>query len=239
MKAAIRVDGLEKHYGLTAALRGIGFELGPGQVCVLLGPNGSGKTTLLKILATLVRPDRGVVEVGGYDVRRQGRLVRNIIGVVGHQTYLYEELTVAENLRFYGRMYRVPELERRIREVAGLLGLEDRLETRVRALSRGFQQRAALARALLHDPPILLLDEPTTGLDADGRRRFGEILADLRTRGGTVLFSSHAFELERDWADRALVLSAGRLVFDGPAAGLDAGVLAGLLAGRGADRVRV
>ena len=237
MKAAIRVDGLEKHYGLTAALRGIGFELGPGQVCVLLGPNGSGKTTLLKILATLVRPDRGVVEVGGYDVRRQGRLVRNIIGVVGHQTYLYEELTVAENLRFYARMYRVPD--RRTREVAGLLGLEDRLDDRVRALSRGFQQRAALARALLHDPPVLLLDEPTTGLDADGRRRFAEIVADLRTRGRTVLFSSHAFELERDWADRALVLSAGRLVFDGPAADLDADVLAGLLAGKGADRVRV
>jgi heme exporter protein A len=237
MKAAIRVDGLEKHYGLTAALRGIGFEVGPGQVCVLLGPNGSGKTTLLKILATLVRPDRGVVEVGGYDVRRQGRLVRNIIGVVGHQTYLYEELTVAENLRFYARMYRVPD--RRTREVAGLLGLEDRLDDRVRALSRGFQQRAALARALLHDPPVLLLDEPTTGLDADGRRRFAEIMADLRTRGRTVLFSSHAFELERDWADRALVLSAGRLVFDGPAADLDADVLAGLLAGKGADRVRV
>jgi heme ABC exporter ATP-binding subunit CcmA len=237
MKAAIRVDGLEKHYGLTAALRGIGFEVGPGQVCVLLGPNGSGKTTLLKILATLVRPDRGVVEVGGYDVRRQGRLVRNIIGVVGHQTYLYEELTVAENLRFYARMYRVPD--RRTREVAGLLGLEDRLDDRVRALSRGFQQRAALARALLHDPPVLLLDEPTTGLDADGRRRFAEIVADLRTRGRTVLFSSHAFELERDWADRALVLSAGRLVFDGPAADLDADVLAGLLAGKGADRVRV
>ncbi len=239
MRAAIRVEGLEKHYGLTAALRGVGFEVGPGEVCVLLGPNGSGKTTLLKVLATLVRPDRGTVEVGGYDVRTNGRRVRGLIGVVGHQTYLYEELTVAENLRFYGRMYRVPDPDRRIREVAGLFGLEDRLETRVRALSRGFQQRAALARALLHDPPILLLDEPTTGLDADGRRRFAEVLADLRARGRTVLFSSHAFEAEREWADRALVLSAGRLVFDGPAAALDAGALGRLAAGKGEARVRV
>lgn len=239
MRAAIRVEGLEKYYGLTAALRGVGFELGSGQVCVLLGPNGSGKTTLLKVLATLVRPDRGVVEVGGYDVRRQGRLVRNIIGVVGHQTYLYEELTVAENLRFYGRMYRVQDPERRIREVVQLLGLEDRLNTRVRALSRGFQQRAALARALLHDPPVLLFDEPTTGLDADGRRRLGEILAEWRARGRTVLFSSHAFELERGWADRALVLSAGRLVFDGPAADLDADALSQAFAGKGEVRVWV
>jgi len=225
VKAAIRVEGLEKRYGLTPALREVSFEIGPGQVCVLLGPNGSGKTTLLKVLATLVRPDRGVVEVGGYDLRRQGRRVRGIVGFLGHQTYLYEELTVVENLRFYGRMYRVADPDRRVREVAELLGLEDRLDTRVRALSRGFQQRAALARALLHDPPVLLLDEPTTGLDADGRRRFAGLLGELRARGRTVLFSSHAFELERGWADRALVLSAGRLVFNGPAADLAADAL--------------
>ncbi len=225
MKATVRVEGLEKRYGLTPALRGVSFELTPGEVCVLLGPNGSGKTTLLKVLATLVRPDRGVVEVGGMDLRRHGRLVRGIIGFSGHQTYLYEELTVAENLRFYGRMYRVAELDRRIREVAEVFGLNDRLNTRVRALSRGFQQRTALARALLHDPPVLLLDEPTTGLDVEGRRRLAALLGELRARGRTVLFSSHAFELERDWADRALVLSAGRLVFDGPASDLPANVL--------------
>ena len=157
---AISVRGLTKRFGRVAALRGVDLELMPGDHVALLGPNGSGKTTLLKALAGLVRPTRGNLQIAGMGYQQDGQSIRRRIGVVSHHTYLYEDLSGEENLLFYGRMYGVEELPRRVDQALRGVGMERRRRDKVRTLSRGMQQRLALARATLHDPELLLLDEP-------------------------------------------------------------------------------
>jgi heme exporter protein A len=221
----IQVLGLWKTFGSLAALRDVNLNVGPGERLAIVGPNGSGKSTLVKVVATLLRPSAGTVRVAGLDVQRQALEVRRLVGVVCHQTFLYGELTALENLEFYGRLYGLPHPTDRARQQLRLVGLEAQADVPGRDLSRGMQQRLALARALLHEPPILLLDEPDTGLDQRWTAFLVDLLAEAAQEGRTVLLTTHDLERTLDMADRLAVLNGGRVVFTAKRDELDAGSL--------------
>ncbi len=221
----IQVLGLWKTFGSLAALRDVNLNVGPGERLAIVGPNGSGKSTLVKVVATLLRPSAGTVRLAGLDVQSQALEVRRLIGVVCHQTFLYSELTALENLEFYGRLYGLSYPTERARQQLRLVGLEAQADVPGRDLSRGMQQRLALARALLHEPPILLLDEPDTGLDQRWTAFLVDLLAEVAREGRTVLLTTHDLERTLDMADRLVVLNGGRVVFDAKRDELDVGSL--------------
>ncbi len=181
---------------------------------LLLGPNGAGKTTLLRVCATLLQPHAGTVRVGGVDAARDGAAVRRRLAVLGHESFLYPDLSAHENLAFYARLYRLDRIEERIELALDRFALRGWAHRPVRALSRGLVQRCALARVLLHDPALLLLDEPFTGLDAEARALLCERLRDAHTAGAALLMSTHDIALGAALCSRALVLTRGRLVAD-------------------------
>jgi heme exporter protein A len=205
----IHVRKLVKRFGLRTVLRGLEFHVEPGEFVALLGPNGAGKTTFLRILASLSRPTLGEVWIAGYRLPSQAAAVRRRLGVVSHQPLLYGELTAEENLRFYARMYGVEQSSRQISEVLDLVGLHARRRDLVRTFSRGMQQRLAIGRAVLHDPDVLLLDEPHTGLDQDASAMLDTILQEVAARGRTVVMTSHDLSRAADLASRFDVLSRG------------------------------
>lgn len=212
----ISVSRLDKNFGVKYALRGVNFDIRGGEIVALLGPNGAGKSTLLRVIAMLTRATRGKITLGEYELPDYAAEARALLGFVGHQTLLYDDLTALENLLFYARLYALPEPMKQIQAVSAVVGIERRLNDVTRTLSRGWQQRVAIARAILHDPKILLLDEPYTGLDAASVDRLQGILRGARDRGAAVLFSSHDFERALEIADRALILANGRMVYDAP-----------------------
>lgn len=220
---AIEVRALWKTFGSTEALRGVNLTVGRGERMAIVGPNGSGKSTLVKVLATLLRPSAGTVRLASLDVRGQALDVRRLIGVVCHQTFLYGELTALENLEFYGRLYGLPYPGDRVRQLLRWVGLETHANVPGRDLSRGMQQRLALARALLHEPPILLLDEPDTGLDQRWSAFLVDLLAEVARQGRTVLLTTLDLERTLDLADRLAVLNVGRVVFAAKRDDLDVG----------------
>lgn len=210
----IEVKNLVKAFGRRVVLHGIDLRVEAGQSVVLLGPNGAGKTTLIRIIAGLSRITSGQVRLGGHDVSKAGDALRRYIGFVSHNPLVYDSLTGEENLRFFGRMYDVPDLARRIDEVLERVGLRARRRDVVRTYSRGMVQRLAIARAILHDPPILLLDEPDTGLDQQAADMLRRLLEELGSSDRTVLLTTHNLERGIEWADRALILNSGRIRFD-------------------------
>jgi len=175
----IKVKNLVKRFGLKTILKGMDFEAGKGEFVGLLGPNGAGKTTFLRILSSLSRPTFGHVQIAGFRLPRQAAAVRRRLGVLSHLPLLYGELTAEENLTFFGRMYAVDDLDTRIGEVLELVDLTNRRRDLVRTYSRGMQQRLAIARSVIHDPDILLLDEPYTGLDQDACSMLDEVLREI------------------------------------------------------------
>jgi heme exporter protein A len=207
----IRVSKLTKRFGLKTVLKGVDFEAEDGEFVALLGPNGAGKTTFLRILATLISPTFGEVSLAGYRLPEQAAVVRRHLGMLSHFPLLYENLTAEENLRFYGRLYGVIDLGRRADEMLSLVGLEKLRGELVRTFSRGMQQRLAIARALMHDPNILLFDEPYTGLDQDASTRLDQILASVAAEGRTVVMASHDLSRASQLATRFDVLSHGRI----------------------------
>jgi heme exporter protein A len=209
----IAVDNLTKMFGLQPALRGLSFTVSRGTVTALLGPNGSGKTTLLRILSALSTPTAGKVTIGGWSLPKEAAAVRAQLGVISHAPLLYDDLTAAENLRFYGRLYGCED-EQRIAAVLDRVGLARRVLDVVRTYSRGMVQRLAIARAILHDPAVLLLDEPYTGLDAYGESLLDELLHQWRAERRTVILSLHDIPHAALISDRALILRAGKLVAD-------------------------
>lgn len=221
----IDVRGVWKTFGSLAALRGVDLAVEPGERLAIVGPNGSGKSTLLKVIGTLLRPTAGVVRLAGLEVQSRALEVRRLIGVVCHQTFLYGELTAVENLEFYGRLYGLRDAGDRAREQLRLVGLEGQAEVAGRDLSRGMQQRLALARALLHEPPILLLDEPDTGLDQRWRSFLVDLLAEVAGGGRTVLLTTHDLGRTLELCDRLAVLNGGRVVFEARRDELDVGSL--------------
>ncbi len=212
----IAVEKLDKVYGARWALRGVSFRVPPSEIVALVGPNGAGKTTLLRILATLTRPSAGAIHIGRIPLATHARAARGAIGFVGHQTFLYDNLTARENLELYARLYNLDDVPARVREVAQKVGVENRLDDVTRALSRGLQQRVTLARFLLHQPAILLLDEPYTGLDKTSADRLDQIMLNAKQEGRAMLFSTHDLERGLAVCDRALILANGRLVHDLP-----------------------
>lgn len=213
----IEARGLVKAFGDHVVLRGLDLEVAEGEFVALVGPNGAGKTTLMRILATLSRPTRGRCRVAGVDLRTHPLAARRRIGLVSHQTLLYGDLSAEENLRFYARVYGLADADRRIEELLEQVGLSARRGSLVRTFSRGMQQRLAIARAILHDPPVLLLDEPDTGLDPHAAERLQAILDDLATRGRTVLMTTHQLERGLRMASRVAVLAGGRIAFEADA----------------------
>jgi len=205
----IEVRSLVKTFGLKPVLRGLNLHLDAGEFVALLGPNGAGKTTLLRILASLARPSLGEVRLAGHRLPGEAAAVRRILGVVSHQPLLYGDLTAEENLRFYARLYSLSEAKRRIDEILEMVGLDRRRRDRVREYSRGMQQRLAIGRAVLHDPLILLFDEPHTGLDQEASAMLDGVLRQVAGRGRTVLMTSHDLLRAADLASRIDVLSGG------------------------------
>ena len=211
----VHMRGVSKRFGGALALRAVDLDVDVGETLALFGPNGSGKTTLLRVLAGLVPPTRGSVEIAGLGYERGGQAIRRRVGVVGHHTYLYDDLTAEENLLFYGRMYGLDRLDGRVAEALALAGLERRAGDKVRAYSRGMQQRLALARATLHDPDLLLLDEPDTGLDQDAFARLSAFLERPRGRPRTVVMATHDLRLGQAHCKRFAILAQGRVVQEG------------------------
>jgi len=205
----IEVRSLVKTFGLKPVLRGLHLHLEPGEFVALLGPNGAGKTTLLRILASLARPSQGEVRLAGHRLPGEAAAVRRILGVVSHQPLLYGDLTAEENLRFYARLYSVEDSRRRIDEILEMVGLDRRRRDRVREYSRGMQQRLAIGRAVLHDPQILLFDEPHTGLDQEASAMLDGVLRQVAGRGRTVLMTSHDLLRAADLATRIDILTGG------------------------------
>ena len=218
----IEVRRLVKTFGLKPVLRGVDFRAGPGEFVALVGPNGAGKTTMLRILASLSRPTLGEVRVAGFLLPGQASEVRRLLGVVSHQPLLYGDLTAEENLRFYARMYSLPDVKRRVDEVLSTIGLEARRGDLVRQFSRGMQQRLAIGRAVLHDPQVMLLDEPYTGLDQDASTMLDGLLRQVAAGGRTVVMTSHDLPRAADLATRIDVLSRGVIAASVPQAQITA-----------------
>ncbi len=210
----IEVRNLHKTFGLRPALRGVSLSVAEGEWLTLFGPNGAGKTTLINVLATLTRPTRGEVRLQGHPLTSDWTDARRYIGLVGHRSFLYPDLTAAENLHFFARLYDVSAPEKRVRALAETVGLAERLQDPVRTFSRGMVQRLTIARALLHDPLILLLDEPYTGLDAAASEWLSDLLADMVRQGRTILMATHNLEHGLAFCHRAVILRRGRLVFE-------------------------
>lgn len=205
----IHVKKLVKRFGVKPVLRGMDFAVEEGEFVALLGPNGAGKTTFLRILASLSRPTMGSVSIAGYTLPGQAAAVRHRLGVVSHLPLLYGDLTAEENLRFYARMYTVERADKRIAEVLEMVGLAARRRDLVRTFSRGMQQRLAIGRAVLHDPEVVLFDEPHTGLDQDACQMLDTVLREVAARNRTVVMTSHDLSRVADLASRFDVLSRG------------------------------
>lgn len=211
----IQAIGLTKTIGHKDILKGIDLHIPEGQFVTVFGPNGAGKSTLLKTLALISKPTSGEVIINGMNTKGNPEIIRRQIGVISHHTFLYENLTARENLTFYGRMYRVPDLKNRIFEVLSQVGLEFSLNDPIRTFSRGMQQRLAIARAILHDPAILYLDEPYTGLDPHAIQILNNVLHQLNLNKRTVFLITHNFEEGFTLSDRVLFVVKGRIAYDG------------------------
>lgn len=207
----IDIRGLVKVLGGRPVLDGVDLAVRRGECAVLVGPNGAGKSTLLRLVAGLARPDRGEVRVEGAPAHRLPASVRRRMGYLAHEPHLYEHLTAEENLHFWARIFGVAAPRRRIRELLGRFGLLLFAHDPVRTYSRGMVQRLALARVLLHDPELLLLDEPFSGLDRAGVQLMGEVLGELKAAGRTLLLVSHRPDEVAAVADRFVMLEAGRI----------------------------
>lgn len=208
----ISVNKLFKRFGLKTVINGLSFEAQEGEFVAILGPNGAGKTTFLRILSSLSKPTLGDVRIAGFRLPTESAHVRRSLGIVSHLPLLYGDLTGEENLRFYGKMYGVLELNERVNYVLDLVGLFNRKRDLVRTYSRGMQQRLAIGRAILHDPVVMLFDEPHTGLDQDACVMLDSVLLQVAAQGRTVVMTSHDLSRAADLASRFDVLSRGKII---------------------------
>jgi ABC-type multidrug transport system ATPase subunit len=213
---AIDVHDLHKSFGARKVVDGLSLRVPEGEICGFLGGNGSGKTTTIRLLCGLLTPDAGGGTCLGLDVIREALLIRRQIGYMTQRFSFYTDLTVAENLSFVARLYEIPERERAVRETLARMGLADRADQLAGELSGGWKQRMALAACILHAPRLLLLDEPTAGVDAMARRDFWDMIIEMAADGMTVLVSTHYMD-EAERCHRVVYLSGGRLVVQGRA----------------------
>jgi len=209
----LRISGLRKSYGSREALRGINLDLQRGEFLCLFGPNGAGKSTLLKIVATLLRPSAGQVKVQDYDLEEHPEQYRAQLGMVSHQSFVYQDLSVLENLEFYATLYGVEQPREKALELLEEVKLADRYDMLAANLSRGMQQRLTIARALVNDPALLLLDEPYTGLDEHAASVLRDQLQTLHSRKRTIVMVTHNLRRGMESATRLGILVRGELVY--------------------------
>lgn len=210
----IEAENIVKSFAGKRILDKVSFRMQRGDSVALLGRNGAGKTTLIRLLATLTQPSSGCFSIAGYSSKNETRLIRRNIGVMSHYNFLYGDLTAEENLRFFGRIYDVNPLTQRINELLNKAGLLARQYDRVSTFSRGMQQRLSLVRALLHNPPVLLLDEPFAGLDIQARLMLQDLLLNLIEKETTVLLALHDIDYALQNSQRILLLDHGRFAID-------------------------
>lgn len=217
----IETRALSKSYGLLPVLKKIDFSVERGEFVALLGANGSGKSTLVRLLCALTKPTAGSIRVGGWELPREAAAVRAQIGLVSHKALVYDNLTGRENLLFFARLYGLDDIDARIQRGLDRVGLGKRGGDLVRTYSRGMLQRLSIARALLHDPDVLLLDEPYTGLDQDASATLDTLLAQAHADGKTILMVTHELDRAQRLAKRAVILSRGSLALDAPMDSID------------------
>jgi heme exporter protein A len=222
----IQTRGLVKAFDLLPVLRKLDLTIGRGEFAALLGPNGSGKSTLIRLLAGLSKPTAGTIHIGGWELPREAHAVRAQIGLVSHRPLLYDNLTARENLQFFSRLYNLSDSTNRIAMLLARVGLAKRGDDLVRTYSRGMQQRLSIARALLHNPDVLLLDEPYTGLDQDASTTLDGLLEEAQRDGHTILMATHQLDRAARLASRVLILTRGVIGYDAPASAQDANELA-------------
>lgn len=218
---AIQARNIRKTFGVLNALNGISFDLKAGEFLSLFGPNGAGKTTLIKILAGLTKPTSGTALVSGYDVQKGDSGLRRDIGVISHASCLYADLTALENLVFYAKMYGLENAKERAVQAIENVGLQRRMHDRIRTFSRGMQQRISIARAVIHDPSILFLDEPFTGLDPHGSKVLKQYLHSLHTEKRTIIMTTHDISCGLEMSDKVAVQVKGKFAFMGKTDELD------------------
>ncbi len=212
----IEVSGVERHLGKTLVLDGLSFAAHDGQITGFLGPNGAGKTTTIRVLSTLLRPEKGSVRIAGFDSVEQADDVRRHIGVVTEEAGLLDRLTAREQLTFWAEAQEVENIGKRLQEIVELLALGEFMDERAGRLSKGTRQKLAIARALIHDPPVLLLDEPTANLDVVATNAVLALLSRPEVRHGkTVLFATHRLEEAAAYTDRIVAIAKGKAVVDG------------------------
>ena len=212
---ALQADDIRKTFGHFTALAGVTLDVQRGEFLTLFGRNGAGKTTFLKIASTLVRATHGKLQIEGIDIREEPEQARRHIGFLSHNTYLYRDLNPVENLRFFAQLYGVPNAENRIHSLLDRVGLKRRASDPIRAFSRGLHQRVGIARVMLHDPSLILLDEPYTGLDANAIETLNVMLDEAVARGKTVILTTHDLEQGLRAATRAAIIDRGKIVLSG------------------------
>jgi sodium transport system ATP-binding protein len=219
-EAAVTVERLEKTLGKNHVLRGVSFEAGKGEIFGLLGPNGAGKTTTLRIICTLLSPDAGRIEVLGFDTRTAPAEVRRRVGVVTAEIGVYPRLSARENLEYFARLTEVPagEVSRRVDAVIERLDMGSFARQRAESLSSGQKQKLAIGRAIVHDPPVLMFDEPTSNLDVLASKEIRDFMVESRARGKCVIFSTHVLHDAERLCDQVTILHEGRVVATGPTA---------------------
>ncbi len=213
----IDVRNLTKSFGTLYALRGLNLSVARGSCLTIFGPNGAGKSTFIRILATLSKPTEGEIRIEGEDIFANAEQYRSRLGVIAHATFLYDELTARENLAFYGKLYGINQREQRIRQLLDEVGLGKRANDRVRTFSRGMQQRLSIARAMLHDPDILLLDEPYTGLDQHASEMLTGWIMKLRSANRTVILITHDLTQGLEVADDVAIFLRGKVALSASA----------------------
>jgi len=230
--ALVDIQGLVKAYDLLPILRKLDLTIARGEFVALLGPNGSGKSTLIRLLCGLSRPTAGLIRIGGWELPKESAAVRAQIGLVSHKPLLYDNLSAIENLQFFGRLYNLSgsDLQAHIQAMLVKVGLAKRGHDLVRTYSRGMLQRLSIARALLHNPDILMLDEPYTGLDQDASTVLDGLLKEAHTDGRTILMTTHDLPRAAVLPTRVIILSRGVIGYDASASGLDALSLAQIYA---------
>jgi heme exporter protein A len=217
MKLALESHDIQKKFGHFTALNGVSMQIPCGEFVTLFGRNGAGKTTFLKIAATLMRPTRGALQIEGIDIRKEPEQARRHIGFLSHNTFVYRDLSALENLKFFCRLYDADASDDRLMGLLERVGLRRRAKDNVRSFSRGLQQRVGIARVLLHDPSLILLDEPYTGLDGQAVGMLNDVLDEIVAAGRTVILTTHDLEQGLRAATRAIVMDRGKIVLSSDA----------------------
>lgn len=210
----IQIKKLIKQADTKLILRGIDLSIEKGETVAILGPNGAGKSTLLKVIATLIKPTSGEVKINGLDLKKNGTEIKKLMGYLPHSSLLYEHYSPLENLVFYGNLYGVQDVEQKAIKLVKDVGLSFFLKEPVKNFSRGMIQRTAIARAIIHDPELLLLDEPHTGLDQGAISILNEVIVSMKEKGATTLMVTHDFKQAAEICDRIIIVKNGKIVDD-------------------------